>query len=246
MSNCRICYFCQLLNQGDLSSLVSAKLSLIFEYQKVRQSMNATFLYEVIELEERSNEFLRCFFEELSVDPYIEGSYRRRAYSRYHLKSSKVERRPHRPFQQGYENKLFAVVSRNYPPLELKIDLIPAFYHLLDEFAKRTRIDPNKDFIDVHQIRIVCGSDCNALPAPEGIHQDGFRFVGIYCVQRQNVDGGFTEIYSEPNGEALIHSILQENQCIILNDKRFYHYASAIISHDIHKIGSRDVFVLTT
>ncbi len=41
----------------------------------------------------------------------------------------------------------------------------------------------------IHQIRVVASKDEQGEPAPEGIHKDGFDYVGIFCINRDGISG---------------------------------------------------------
>ena len=202
-------------------------------------------LYELFEAEPALNTGFSNFFANLPIDPYIDGDHRRRAYSRFLIQDKNLIRLEKKPFCQGMVNKLLTNVVREYDPLDPAIDQLPQFKELLQEFADHTGINPAEEPIDIHQIRIISEANAKGSPAPEGIHQDGFRFVGIFCVQRNNIQGGYTQIYESPVEKPLIYTILKENQFIILNDQKLFHYATDTLPENPTHPGIRDVFVLT-
>ncbi|MCV2402512.1 2OG-Fe dioxygenase family protein [Marinomonas sp. C2222] len=189
---------------------------------------------------------LGMYFEQLPVDPYIDGDYRLRGYSRYQKKGDSYTRLPHTPFCQSSNiNRLVGDVQRDFSPMDEHIDHTDELQHLLRSFAEYT-LGGEDGVIEAHQIRVTCDAQQAGNPAPEGIHQDGFNFVGICCLKRQDISGGNTKIFTDSEGEDLhINTVLEEGQFIIFNDQRYYHYVSETLSEQQGKKGVRDVFVFT-
>ncbi len=48
----------------------------------------------------------------------------------------------------------------------------------------------NTDYIFVHQIRVYVSEDTVVNPVPEGIHRDGYNFIGMCVVNRENIRRG--------------------------------------------------------
>ena len=107
-------------------------------------------------------------------------------------------------------------------------------------------------FLYVHQIRVECNEN-NVNPIPEGIHKDGYEFVGIYCVSRENIEGGVTQLYDNDMNHILT-CVLEQNQGIIINDTKYYHSITPIFSNfinnnlteEVSNTTYRDIFVITT
>ena len=125
-------------------------------------------------------------------------------------------------------------------------DMINEFILTINTFEKMYT------FLYVHQIRVECNEN-NVNPIPEGIHKDGYEFIGIYCVSRENIEGGVTQLYDN-NMNEILTTILESNQGIILNDTKYYHSITPIFSNytntdsskDISNTTYRDIFVITT
>ena len=188
------------------------------------------------------------YFDSLPVDPYIDGHYRYRAYARYQQEVTGFTRLPHQSFCQAEDiNRLAGGVKREFAEIDNQMDETEEFQHLLQSFTEYTHPDDPHSIIEVHQIRVICDEDHAGSPAPEGIHQDGFSYVGIFCVQRKHIKGGYTQVFLDPvDQHPHINTVLEENQFMILNDRRYYHYVSETLSNHKGKKGVRDVFVFTT
>ncbi len=98
--------------------------------------------------------------------------------------------------------------------------------------------------IGVHQIRTTCSSNNYGNPAPEGIHRDGTDFIGIFSVERENVQGGETHLYKFKKDNPVFSKILNAGELLLVNDREFFHFTTPIKPTSSGE-GSRDVFVLT-
>ncbi|MGS2717570.1 2OG-Fe dioxygenase family protein [Eionea flava] len=208
--------------------------------------MKNNFLLAAFQIPDNFYAELGSYFEQLPVDPYIDGDYRLRGYARYQKAGDSYIRLAHAPFCQSSDiNRLVGDVQRDFAPMDENIDHTEELQHLLRSFAEYTL--GNKDgVIEAHQIRVTCDAQQVGSPAPEGIHQDGFNYVGICCLNRQDISGGNTKIFTDPEGQNLhINTVLEEDQFIIFNDQRYYHYVSETLSEQHGKKGVRDVFVFT-
>jgi hypothetical protein len=96
----------------------------------------------------------------------------------------------------------------------------------------------------VHQIRVEVNND-SVTPVPEGIHQDGYNYVGIMCVSRNNIQGGVNKIYTLDE-EEIYNKVLDEGEMIIMNDRKVKHYVSNITRKDSLMKGYRDILVMTS
>jgi hypothetical protein len=136
------------------------------------------------------------FFANLPVDPYIQGHFRRRRFSRFTGRPESLERLEHKYFVQSAQvNKLAGGVKRDFPELDDRLAELPDFQRLIAAFIDFSKIDPLVCEMGVHQIRIIASRDEQGEPAPEGIHQDGFDYVGIFCIKRHAISGGETHLY---------------------------------------------------
>lgn len=75
-------------------------------------------------------------------------------------------------------------------------------------------------------------------------HQDGFDFVGIFCIDRHNLIGAETHLYEDPNAAPIFAKELQPGEFVLVNDRRLYHSTSGIQPLGTGE-GTRDVFVMT-
>jgi hypothetical protein len=185
------------------------------------------------------------FFDDLPVDPYIQGHFRRRRFSRFAGTPENLTRLEHKYFVQSSQvNKLAGGVKRDFAELANGLLELGEFHRLIAAFIDFSKIDPLVCEMGVHQIRIVASRDEQGEPAPEGIHQDGFDFVGIFCIKRHAISGGETHLYRAKDEPPIFDKILQPGEFVMVNDRTLYHYASPVAPEGDGK-GERDVFVIT-
>jgi hypothetical protein len=185
------------------------------------------------------------YFENLPLDPYIQGRFRLRRFSRFQGPPENFRRLEHKYFEQSATvNKLAGGVKRDFAELEDQLVVLPDFQMLVALFVDFSKIDPESTEIGVHQIRIVAAPNMVGEPAPEGIHQDGFDFVGIFCIKRNNLIGAETHLYENPANPPIFAKELQPGEFVLVNDRRLYHFTSGIKPAGPGN-GIRDVFVMT-
>ncbi|QLE55364.1 2OG-Fe dioxygenase family protein [Nostoc sp. TCL26-01] len=185
------------------------------------------------------------FFHDLPIDPYIKGSYRLRRLSRFTVTGDKLTQLPHGYlFQSKDYNPLLGDVKREFAELDHALIELESFKHLILAFSDSCKLHPEAE-IGVHQIRTICAVDNFGNPAPEGIHQDGTDFIGIYSVARENIQGGETHLYTAKKEKPVFSKILYPGELILVNDHDFFHFTTPI-KPQVAAQGIRDVFVLTS
>ncbi len=185
------------------------------------------------------------FFADLPVDPYIQGKFRLRRFSRFNGMPENLQRLEHKYFVQSAKvNQLAGGIKRDFPELDERLPELEEFQRLVAAFIDFSKIDPMVTEMGVHQIRIVASKDEQGEPAPEGIHQDGFDFVGIFCIKRKAITGGETHLYRAKDQPPIFDKVLQPGEFVMVNDRTLYHYASAVAPVGDEE-GERDVFVIT-
>jgi selenocysteine lyase/cysteine desulfurase len=113
--------------------------------------------------------------------------------------------------------------------------------YFVDEVKYKTGITINRCM--VHQIRVEVSTSVS--PVPEGVHQDGYNYVAIVCITRNNIMGGVNKLFSLD--DKLVYStILKAGEMLFINDRELKHYVSDVICVDDNKDAFRDVLIITT
>ncbi|MCC7304661.1 MAG: 2OG-Fe dioxygenase family protein [Alphaproteobacteria bacterium] len=202
-------------------------------------------LYETGHLELAGLSDLQATFANLPEDQYAEKRLRSRRYSRYKLsRDGKLTHLTHKEFMQSKNiNKAVGDVERNFEEIETQLETNPAFIKMFEEFRAHTALS-DESVIEAHQIRWHCKRFVK-IPAPEGIHQDGFDFIAMYMVNSYNVEGGDIMIYPKLDAPPSFKKKLQPGDYVMLNDKLLYHYAAPLVPNANDDEGYWDLIVLT-
>ena len=203
------------------------------------------FLFTLRKVNSVNLEGFKPFFSNMPIDPYIKGNYRSRRLSRFTVSGNELIKLPHGYFFQSKEhNRLVGDVKREFAELDDALIKLDTFRNLVLAFSDSCKLHPEAE-IGVHQIRIICSPDNSGNPAPEGIHQDGTDFIGIFSVDRNNIEGGETHLYTAKKEKPVFSKVLNPGELLLVNDHDFFHFANPI-KPQTNAQGSWDVFVLTS
>ncbi len=201
------------------------------------------FYLELGQLTPDSVNHLTSSFSNLPASPYADGAFRLRRYSRFVMNNHRLSRLSAQAFVQDESiNHFQGNVVRVYPEIEDQTFEGPAFVELFDHFQKMANVQDDTP-IEVHQMRIFADHK-RAEVAPEGVHQDGFDRIGIYVMQRHNIQGGNINIHLDKKSPAMISHDFDQGEFVVLNDRKFFHSAHPIKPVD-GDFGYMDLFVLT-
>ena len=187
------------------------------------------------------------FFTGLPADPYLDGNYRFRRFSRFKIVENHPVQLPHGYlFQSKAYNPLLGDVTREYEELEPGLIALKDFQTIVMEFFDFCKLCSTTNEIGIHQIRTTASFEEIGNPAPEGIHQDGVDLVGIFSITRQNINGAETYLYKTQQDEAPIFAkVLNPGDFLVFNDRQFFPFTSPIQANSMEG-GNRDVFVFTS
>jgi len=215
--------------------------------QKVWESteLEYAFLFTLRKVNSINPEGFEPFFNNLPVDPYIKGNYRLRRLSRFTVSGNDLIKLPHGYlFQSKSYNPLLGDIKREFSELEDGIIKLDIFKKMVLAFSDSCKLHPEAE-IGVHQIRTICSQENMGNPAPEGIHQDGTDFIGIFSVNRENIQGGETHLYTAKKEKPVFSKVLNSGELLLVNDHEFFHFTTPI-KPQTDGLGIRDVFVLTS
>lgn len=211
----------------------------------VSTQINYAMMFALQKVNSINIEGFKPFFADLPVDPYIEGNYRTRRLSRFKIVGDNVIKLPHGYlYQSKYYNPLVGGIKREFAELDDSLSKLDELKQLIFAFTYACKLPHDGLEVGVHQIRTSCSPDNYGNPAPEGIHRDGCNFVGIFAVDRNNIEGGETHLYTSRKDEPVFSKVLNSGEFLVVNDNQFFHFTSSIKPASAGK-GTRDVFVLT-
>ncbi|ENU94257.1 hypothetical protein F971_00154 [Acinetobacter vivianii] len=98
----------------------------------------------------------------------------------------------------------------------------------LHHFIETYKLTEKKWEVTLHQFRILATKELTGLPTPEGIHQDGHKFISMHLINRQNVNGGISSIYNSDKDKLSEITLKKPMDSLFLNDELLYHSVSPI------------------
>lgn len=185
---------------------------------------------------------LKPYFDNLVEDQYTEPGYRYRRFGTLDVQNNEVSMREIDTFFQSKEiNKSESGgIDRKFEPLEKSMLSSRAFNEIIKNFASYTGITEG---IDVHQLRLTPKDD-NTTAAPEGRHQDGYDYIGMFVVSRENLTGGEILAWKNIDDETPLFEDDIYHRFVIFNDRDHYHTATDLGIEDKSKPAWWDIIVL--
>ncbi|MFM2111618.1 MAG: hypothetical protein RLZZ271_278, partial [Pseudomonadota bacterium] len=149
-------------------------------------------------------------------------------------------------------NALHGGMLRWFEPILPQLDEAPAWAGMLQGLAavcSALKPEVKQWFVEAHPFRIDTTGGIGR-PTPEGAHRDGVDFVAVMLVQRQQIKGGETRVFSAGEGDGLDKPLMGQRftltepwSLLLLDDERVIHETTPIQPAGEH--GWRDTLVLT-
>lgn len=219
-------------------------------YLNLFKVYKSNFLFNTISYKEylstQGYRSLKKSFDKLNRDIYYK-NVRYRHFSLIDIKTDNYKLIGNLNFTQSNKlNKVNGNIIRNYENIDKLLLKNNIFKKLIFDFKNIVRFHFNytPNMIKIHQIR-VCIDENNDEIVPEGIHNDGYNCIGIFCVNRENITGGKSIIYDKKMTK-LYSNILNVGDFLIINDNELLHDVEKL--ENIYKSakGYRDMLIFTT
>lgn len=187
-------------------------------------------------------------WDDLCVDPYVAGRYRRRRYARFTVDAAGTRARaPHGPHYQRPEyNPLYGGIERWFEPMREDVGASASLAAILD-FARGVfeHLERPPWDLELHQFRIEAGPGLAGQPTPEGPHRDGVDYVLVLLIRRHNIASGTTTIHAPDGRELGSFTLAQPLDAALVHDPRVYHGVTPVVAVDPARPAYRDVLVVT-
>jgi len=175
------------------------------------------------------------------------GKYRWRRYSVFTWQNEQLHLLAHEPhFQHSQYNGIHGGFHRLFAAWAKPSVSNPVLSRIVLWASQQISANPKQYWrIQAHQFRIMADAAQSGKPTPEGMHKDGADYVLIMLLDRKNVQGGISKIYS--NQKQLLNEVClqQAGDLLLINDQCVYHDVSNIYPDDPNEAAWRDVLVLT-
>ena len=185
-------------------------------------------------------------FDLLTATEHKDGKYRLRRYSMVELLAEPYmfKQLPTNTFMQTDEyNDFQGNVERKFDNIDECILNGKGMKELIYKFRMGNKL-PIGTPIDIHQMRIITLYDETPV-SPEGVHRDGYDFIAMIGIARDNIKGGHLLVYTEQDGDHFMSIPLNAGQMVTLDDTKLWHNASDIKTVDKTKNGYMDAFIVT-
>lgn len=210
--------------------------------------------HEVIKELDIKDGCLEKFTEEwdnLGEDRYLKDEYmfRYRRYGQIGLIPSRGKlwkRRDSKYFQSKEINSYIGGISRKFEPLTEQIVNNNSFKKIIltsfEKFGVEDEFLDMEWYADIHLFRLVARQDKDVTPTPEGIHRDGFPFGALHLINKENIEGGVSRVYTLNNEYLASASLTTPLDTFYIVDNKVKHFTTPFSSID-GNIGKRDILV---
>ncbi|MGI5260383.1 2OG-Fe dioxygenase family protein [Streptomyces angustmyceticus] len=190
-------------------------------------------------------------WDALTLDTHMAdgGTYRFRRYGQFDVDAATgaLTRLPHAPYlQESTINPLNGGVERHFDPLTDEFAADPLLRALLRAMAAVfTAVEGTTDWnVKLHPYRITAGDDQTGQPAPEGRHRDGVTFITSLMINRVNVAGGESAVFTDSGEELLTTTLTDPGELLLGDDRRTLHSVTPLHPVDATAPAHRDVLVV--
>jgi hypothetical protein len=207
--------------------------------------MPRDFSYNLVRLESQYVETLRCEinFDALATDHEVSDGVRERRFSRFRMTGSTLTVLPHLAFSQEDSFGHKRPAHRRFEPIVRPEDQLSDWSCLVELIARQCGLVSLTDAeVGVHAIRTVATSGRAGVPAPEGLHRDGFDYIGILACETP-LCGAATTLVSIADAERVDFGPLRAGDLLVVNDREYLHYTKPFHTESVTV--NRDVVIFT-
>jgi hypothetical protein len=194
-------------------------------------------------------------FDSLPEDCFVDKKFgvRKRSFSVAHIKNrTDIEwEAPDHFVQSKSVNVLYGGIERRFEAISAKARESTVLRQLVVDAFEMACVRGHLDapVVGVHMIRTLASVERPVFPAPEGIHQDGFKCISVHLVKKKNIcrGGGANYLYIEENGQEVVREIMLNDvgDSLFIDDLVFRHDVSPFWPLVESDVATRDVVVLT-
>ena len=192
-------------------------------------------------------EEIKMSFDKLPETDHADGKYRLRKYSKVHAIASTGVLVPLKDdtFTQSEEyNKHQGGMARKFENIDDEVISSKALSCLTRAFFEGCKINKGQYEFDIHQMRVRCKGGATQL-SPEGWHQDGYDYIGVIGVDRNNIIGGEMLLSTSKVDAPFLQATIDTGTLVIVDDNYLWHNGRPVQPIDDTKEAYMDVMVFT-
>jgi hypothetical protein len=174
-------------------------------------------------------------WSDLPADQYFIGPkpsrFRRHAQLDFNADNGEIRLRPNNGYWQSVEfNPLFGGINRIFSPIDFTRQTETVLTSLIGLAANDVFALDGWWVVNVHFVRTVSDLGAGVPPAPEGPHRDGYDYIALHLISRDNDSGGETLILDQANQP--LHTLMMDGRLdtLYMDDRRFRHDVTPIAS----------------
>ena len=202
---------------------------------------------KVLEVIQGSQEFSECHAGSLQVHPSAPD--KARAYAWFKWEGGELKRQAHRPYTSPdfCTKEGRAGNSIHLAELTEEFTQSPMLQACLAKFSKSVELmngQPLEEEIEANVVRTRCQRKPTEVSRKR--HQDGFKFVGLVALERDNVQGAKNFMAKEKDGTPFFEDFLEVGDCLIFDDAELWHWVTDLeVSDPLRGPGYRSMLILS-
>ena len=184
-------------------------------------------------------------FNDLPETGHADGEYRLRKYSRVHAtqECNLIDLGDDTFTQSENYNKHQGGMARKFESIDEEVLESVALSELTAAFLMACNICGQHEF-DIHQMRVKCLGGATQL-SPEGWHQDGYDYIAVIGVDRNNIIGGEMLLSTSKVDAPFLQATIDTGTLVIVDDSYLWHNGRSIQPIDDGKPAWMDILVFT-
>ena len=193
-------------------------------------------------------------FTRLPHTNHKDGKFRLRRYSAIELRTSfwnakeeaVVKNLNRSDFMQEEEwNKHQGGMTRNFEQIEEGVLQSEGLKEMLLLYKNEFGLIDGQE-VEIHQMRVATLGTSPTPVAPEGVHQDGYDYIGMIGIARHNIIGGNLMVSKDKDSTPFLDVVMEDGQMFMVADDVLWHNAKPITMRDKNGgQGNMDLFVFT-
>ena len=206
-------------------------------------------ILQITKVEAELLDEIKDSFNDLPETDHADGKYRLRKYSRVEacfdgddgLQLCSLE---NNKFNQSEDyNKHQGGMTRKFVNIDTEVIGSNAVREMVRAFFDSCKINGDQEF-DIHQMRVKCLGGATQL-SPEGWHQDGYDYIAVIGIERNNIIGGEMLLSTSKVDAPFLQAAIDTGTLVIVDDSYLWHNGRSIQPADDSKPAWMDVMVFT-
>jgi hypothetical protein len=190
---------------------------------------------------------IQSCFDAVPLDRYVEAGFRHKSICRVRVKNHAVWPSAHGPlFQPKEYNPVHGDIVRHYEEMEPRLAVL--LQPIIQIFAACALLRHDHEvLVQAQRITASSGEDGTmGFPVVEGWHRDNTQVLGIFLVNRVNVEGGISLLSRDSSGDKLAFArTLGVGELLLIDDTVNWHNTTPIKKVRENAPAHRDVVLLT-